>query len=192
MAYKGMAPHLVKNPAPADMSSTLFRPTTSLMGISSHTYGAGVLEASNERLDKEVATRRKLREESFAQQEAATTKLTYDNELEAVNAELSKARRRRKWLEEELQQAQAVENTISRRKKRAIEMGKKMEAKKNGKTETERRRQAAFERKEQRIGARPTGVIKATPQTQKSRVFQLPKRKGLATVISRSPVWPRD
>jgi hypothetical protein len=192
MAYKGMASHLIKNLAPADMSNTVFRPATCLIGTSSRNYGAGALEASNERLAKEITVRRELREESFAQQEATLTKLTSENELEATNAELTKARRRRKWLEEELQQAQAVENTILRRKKRAIEMGEKMKLKKNEQMEKDMRRQAAFKRKEQDIGARPTGVIKVTSQPQKSRVVQLPKRKGLATVISRSPVWPRD
>lgn len=86
-----MAPNLVQNLAFADMSNTLFRPATSLMGTSSRNYGAGALEASNERIAKELAERRKFQELPFAAQEAAAPKHPYKNKLEAINIELQEA-----------------------------------------------------------------------------------------------------
>lgn len=162
----------------ADMAPILFAKETYANPYNTKRgYGPGVIEAADERLNEEVKTRRQARANSRSSPTCgpeARAKL----ELERSKQTLAEARRRRKALKADLEDAKALEALWEHKTELAGKHFKKMRELNNEKAEKERRRQAAFQEKERRMGAKPTGVEKNKKSAPKMTFsgFRLAKR----------------
>ena len=164
---------------PQDMTNTLFRNPSSLLSTRRN-YGAGAQEDADARLLEEVVARR--------QQARARAPKPLDREqlvreeLAETNKELDEARRRREFLEKELEEAKIAENALVRKKGCIIERIKNIIKLKKESTQKERKREAALNQKEKDLGARPVGVrkvVQAAKGPAKFSGFRLGKKEDM-------------
>lgn len=161
------------------MSFVVFRAEKEPCAITARNYGAGVIEAADERLKEEIATRSHVR----APEQPKSLEHRVRGELEKTNRELTKARRRRKALEAELKEARKAESELEQKQGKIIGRIKNIRKSMKEKTERERRRQAAMVRKQDERGAKPAGIRKTIPSKPVSTVnfsgFRLPRARDL-------------
>ncbi|KAF1828853.1 hypothetical protein BDW02DRAFT_651776 [Decorospora gaudefroyi] len=166
--FKGASHEARVSAQPADMTNVVMNYSEPPTYGKAYGYGANAREAADERLLEQVRTRRAVSKQRTAAFRQATgvpkkptsvpIKATCD---ESIDEKLGTARRRRAWLEEELCEAKAIEASLLKRKDRDLEMKKKVKEVQMAKEERERKRQAAFKRKLEGTGGKPTGVTKA-------------------------------
>jgi predicted RNase H-like nuclease (RuvC/YqgF family) len=132
-------------------------------------YGANVREEADDGLFEAVKANRAYRkqvaakrEEAQSVQRAKAEQEAYDESVEGIDEQISKARRRRQWLKEELEKAELLEAALMKKKKqKALDVKKKVKERENAKEALERKRKAAFARKLEESGGKPGGVTKS-------------------------------
>ncbi|CAE7208588.1 hypothetical protein PTNB73_07648 [Pyrenophora teres f. teres] len=169
----------VANMANAVMNGTS-QPTPSFERV--HTYGAGAVEAADERLQAEIKARRLARSQAKSQQQVmrptikgqhqvartgatvqhqvARVRKTSIQSLLPIDRELAKARDRREFLEQELKKAVAEEKELDRKKARMMESETRRTELEKKKAERDRKRSAAIARHMEATGGKPTGITK--------------------------------
>ncbi|KAF1842287.1 uncharacterized protein K460DRAFT_409702 [Cucurbitaria berberidis CBS 394.84] len=159
--YKGMSRNAATWARPIDMSAAVLQDPTAMRAYTgnSRMYGAGAREAADERLNEEVKARHAARRGVAGRQQRTTDQNVHDNSLAVIDEQLADARRRREFLEEELEKAKAIEDTLKRKRAKAVSNNNVQHLEK-GKAEKERMRQAAFKRKLEESGGKPSGVTK--------------------------------
>jgi chromosome segregation ATPase len=174
--YKGMSVAGLLQTRPIDMSSTLFRPEGSLGSQISRNYGAGAIEASNARILEEAAARRQAQTNT---RRPTGTEGRFRQEIKATNEELTDMRRRRQVLEAKLTELKAKEGRLEQKKAGLIARLKNVSSLSRNPTEKERKREAAFARKREEMGAKPAGVRKvvAAAAPAKFHGFRMSKRE---------------
>lgn len=140
-------------------------------------YGPGAIEAADDRLNEEVKARRQARASSKSSPTCGP-EVRAELELERSKRTLAEARRRRKALEAELEDAKAIEALWEHKTELNSKHFRKMRESNKQKAEKERRRQAAFKEKERKMGAKTTGVEKNKKPAPKMTFsgFRLAKR----------------
>jgi predicted RNase H-like nuclease (RuvC/YqgF family) len=131
-------------------------------------YGANVREEADDGLFEAVKANRAYRkqvaakrEEAQSVQRAKAEQEAYDESVEGIDEQISKARRRRQWLKEELEKAELLEAALMKKKQKALDVKKKVKERENAKEALERKRKAAFARKLEESGGKPGGVTKS-------------------------------
>ncbi|KAH7078731.1 hypothetical protein BKA63DRAFT_465310 [Paraphoma chrysanthemicola] len=141
-----------------DMSSILMRPEGSFMPASRN-YGAGAIEASDARIGEEIAARRQARIDSYG----VVAEGRVRDDIRVAAKELGEIRPQRQALEEKVKKLKAAEGQLERKRGDLITKHKTMVESKKNMAEKERKREAAFARKNEQMGAKPAGVRKAVP-----------------------------
>jgi hypothetical protein len=97
---------------------------------------------------------------------------------EGIEEQIAEARRRRKWLEEEVEKAKLLELALMKKQKMALEKKKKAKDRESAKEAMERKRKAAFARKLEESGGKPAGVSKSVPPKKAPASMQR-KKEGV-------------
>ncbi|KAF2255149.1 hypothetical protein BU26DRAFT_500769 [Trematosphaeria pertusa] len=150
--------------APVDMRAALYNHQAESVPrpLSSHRgYGAGAVEAADERLVEEVRARRAAR--ATASAAATTTKQPQppQDSVAAIEAKLGDARKQRAAAKRQYERALALEKKLEREHAKAVEREKKRKEVETEKREKARRRERALGIKAP-TAARPEGIRKAT------------------------------
>jgi hypothetical protein len=184
--YRGMSAGARLAARPANMSAAVMSDCFVTPSFSrTRTYGAGAIEAADERLAEEVKANRAHRKKVVAHgegvknfQRSKADQEAYDQTPEGIEEQIAEARRRRKWLEEEVEKAKLLELALMKKQKMALEKKKKAKDRESAKEAMERKLKAAFVRKLEESGGKPAGVSKSVPPKKAPASMQR-KKEGV-------------
>jgi hypothetical protein len=150
----------MSNRGTTDMSAAVLGTTSNgIRGPPARKYGAGVVEAADERLKEEFEARHG----TTAQDDASKPSGPEEElraELRRANEKIAKARYHREALEKILEEAESAEDVAIRARDRLKETLANIRKKNSEKTDKQKRREAALSQKKADTGAKPVGIRK--------------------------------
>jgi chromosome segregation ATPase len=149
----------MSNRGTADMTAAVLGRTERAQGPPVRRYGAGAVEAANERLAEEVTARHGTTIQSDAEK-PSQAEVELRDELKRANEKIAKAKYHREALEKILEDAKSEEAAAIRSRNKLKERLSAIRMRTDDKSEKLKRREAALTAKKAEMGGKPTGVKK--------------------------------
>jgi chromosome segregation ATPase len=149
----------MSNRGTADMTAAVLGKTQRSQGPPVRRYGAGAVEAANERLAEEVAARHGATLQSDAEK-PSQAEIDLREELKRANEKIAKAKYHREALETILENAKSDEAAAIKARNKIKERLAAIRKRTDDKSDKLKRREAALAAKKAEMGGKPVGVKK--------------------------------